>query len=164
MRNLYIIILLGLSSAAFSQNRVKEIGLRGGYTSGVTFRVQLEETLSYEAQAGYRNNGSVLSLYRQQHHTLGMDQMGNWDLIYGFGAHAGFYFTDHYQILFRDVYFGREFFTPVVGMDGYIGIEYQLVEIPVTFGCSFQPYMEISLKRIFGINLWDFGVHMSYRF
>jgi hypothetical protein len=164
MRNIYIIILLCLSTTAFSQFYAKEVGLRGGYTGGFTFRVNIEENLSYEAQLGYRDQGAVVAMIRQQHLDLGMDKMGNWKFIYGFGAHAGFYFTNSYRILFREIYFGRDLFTPVVGMDGYVGFEYQLVEAPVSFGVSFQPFMEISLKQLFGLNLWDFGVTARYRF
>ena len=165
MRKLYtIIILLCLSPAAFSQFYNKEIGIRGGYTSGITFRVNLEEYLSYEAQITYRDHGTIFTLIRQQHQEIGMDPFGNWEFLYGFGVHAGFYFTDSYRILFREIYFGRDLFTPVVGFDGYLGIEYQLVNAPVTFGLSFQPFMEISLKQVFGINLWDFGFNVRYRF
>jgi hypothetical protein len=103
-------------------------------------------------------------MVRQQHLEIGMNQAGNWKFIYGFGAHAGFYFTNSYRILFREIYFGRDIFTPVVGMDGYLGIEYQLVDTPVSFGVDFQPFMEISLKQLFGLNLWDFGVTVKYRF
>ena len=138
--------------------------MRGGYTASFTFRVNLEENLSYEGQFGYRDQGGIFTVIRQQHQELGMDRLGNWDFLYGFGAHAGFYFTDTYRILFREIYFGREVFTPVFGFDGYLGIEYQLVDAPISFGLNFQPFMEISLKQLFGINLWDFGFNVRYRF
>ncbi len=164
MRNFYIIILLCLSSTAFSQFEVKEAGMRFGYTSSLTFRVNLTEDLSYEGQLGYRDHGGIFTMFRQEHQELGMDKFGNWTLLYGFGAHAGFYFTDSYRIFFREVYFGREIFTPVVGVDGYAAIEYELVETPITFGFSYQPFMEISLKQLFGVNFWDFGFTVKYRF
>lgn len=164
MRNLYIVILLCLSSSAFSQYYVKEVGIRGGYTPSFTFRVNLEENLSYEGQLGYRDMGTVFTVIRQQHREVAMDRLGNWELVYGFGVHAGFYFTDSYRILFREIYYGRKMFTPVIGFDGYMGIEYKLVNTPVSFGANIQPFMEISLKQVFGINLWDFGFSVKYRF
>jgi len=164
MRHLYIIILLTFSGTAFSQYYVKEIGMRGGYTSGITFRGNLDETLSYEGQLAYRDHGAIFSVIRQKHNEIGMDKYGNWDFIYGFGPHTGFYLTSSYRILFREIYFGHEIFTPVFGFDGYMAIEYKLVEVPVSFGISFQPFMEISLKQLFGINLWDFGINVRYRF
>ena len=164
MRHALIIILLTCSGTAFSQFYAKEFGIRGGYSSGFTFRVNLDETLSYEGQLAYRDNGAIFSVIRQRHQELGMDRHGNWDFVYGFGPHVGFYMTSSYRILFREVYFGREIFTPVFGFDGYMGIEYKLVEAPVSFGINFQPFMEISLKQLFGINLWDFGITVKYRF
>ncbi len=165
MRKFYtIIILLCLSTAAFSQFYNKEVGIRGGYSSGITFRINLEENLSYEAQLNYRDQGANFTMFRQQHTEMGMDRLGNWEFIYGFGLHAGFYYTDTYSILFREIYFGTEIFTPVIGMDGYVGIDYKLADIPMSFGVSFQPYMELSLKQVFGINLWDFGFQVRYMF
>lgn len=164
MKQLYVILLLCLPATALAQMEIKEVGIRGGYTSGVTFRVNLEEALSYEGQLGYRDQGAIFTVIRQQHTEMGMDRHGNWDLLYGFGAHAGFYFTDSYRIFFREVYFGRDIFTPVVGFNGYVGIEYQLVETPVSFGISYQPFVEISLKQLFGVNFWDFGFTVKYRF
>ena len=165
MKNLFIILLLlSISGALHSQYYAKEVGFRGGYSGGITFRVNLEETLSYEGQLSYRDHGAIFTVLRQQHQEMGMDRLGNWNFVYGFGFHAGFYFTDTYRILFREIHLGREVFTPVAGMDGYVGIDYELVDLPLSFGVSFQPFMEISLKQVFGINMWDFGLHARYRF
>jgi hypothetical protein len=150
---------------AFSQQYyARELGIRGGYTAGVTFRANIEENLSYEGQLVYRHNGSIFTILRQNHMEIGMDRNGNWEFIYGLGAHFGFYFTDSYRIFWREIYYGYNMFTPVIGMDGYIGIDYQLVELPISFGISYQPHIEVSLKQIVGINLWDAGVHFRYRF
>ncbi len=164
MKKLYIIILLCLPAALFAQSEIKEVGIRLGYTSGVSFRVNLSEDLSYEGQIGYRDKGAIFKIIRQEHLEIGMDRYGNWDFIYGMGAHTGFYFTDSYKLFFTEVYFGREIFTPVVGFNGYVAIEYRLVDTPITFGVSYQPFMEISLKQLFGVNFWDFGFSVKYRF
>jgi hypothetical protein len=103
-------------------------------------------------------------MLRQKHLEMGMDKHGNWEFIYGMGFHAGFYFTDSYRIFYKEIYYGQDLFTPVVGMDGYIGIDYSLETIPMSFGISYQPFMEISLRQIFGINLWDFGLHARFKF
>jgi hypothetical protein len=164
MRNLYIIILLCLSSSVFSQYYPREFGVRLGYTAGFTFRVNIEEDLSYEAQLCYRHEGAIFTMIRQNHVEIGMDKYGNWEFIYGMGAHFGFYFTDSYRIVFKEIYYGHNVFTPVAGMDGYIGVDYLLEGIPMSLGFSYQPFMEISMRQIFAINLWDFGVHVKYRF
>ncbi len=164
MKHLTIILLLALSATAFSQYYPKEVGLRGGYSSGITFRVNLDEELSYEAQLSYRNQGAIFTIFRLKHQEIAMDKSGNWDFIYGMGAHTGFYFTDSYRIFFEEIYYNQNLFTPVFGVDGYIGVDYILEYLPISFGVSFQPHMEISMRQIFGINLWDFGIHARYRF
>jgi hypothetical protein len=164
MRIFTIIILLGISAGAFSQYYPREIGLRGGYSGGFTFRANIEHNLSYEAQLCYRNHGAVFTMYRLKHKELGMDKYGNWELVYGTGVHAGFYFTDSYRVFYQQINYGQNLFTPVMGVDGFIGIEYMMEYFPVTFGCSFQPHAEVSLRQIFSVNLWDFGVHARYRF
>ncbi|RPI44587.1 MAG: hypothetical protein EHM46_02675 [Bacteroidetes bacterium] len=164
MKNLIIIIFLCTSTAVWSQFYTREFGVRGGYTSAFVFRVNIHDALSYEAQVAYRDGGSIAGLVRQVHREIGMDQNGNWIFTHGFGAHLGFYLTNSYRFFFREIYYGRRLFTPVVGLDGYMAIEYQMVDVPVSFGVNFQPYMEISLKKLFGINLWDFGVSVKYRF
>jgi len=164
MKHIYILMLLCVAPGAFSQFYSKEAGVRGGYTSAITFRVYLEEALSYEAQMSYRGEGLIFNMIRQRHQELGMDRFGNWRFIYGFGPHAGFYRTDRYRIIFREIYFGRKVFTPVIGFDGYAAMEYQMEEIPVSFGVDYHPFMEISLRQVFGINPWDFGIYLKYRF
>jgi hypothetical protein len=164
MKSLTIIIFLCLSMSAFSQFYPREIGGRGGYTSGVTFRVNIEEDLSYEMQLSHRHKGAIFTMLRQRHMEIGMDKKGNWEFLYGAGVHAGFYFTDSYRVFYKEIYYGNNMFTPVIGFDGYAGVDYVLQELPMSFGVSFQPHMEISLMQIFGINLWDFGVHFRYRF
>jgi hypothetical protein len=164
MRILTFIILLGIPAGAFSQYYPREVGMRGGYSGGMTFRVNIEDDLSYEGQLCYRNLGAIFTLFRLKHKEIGMDKFGNWEFIYGLGIHTGFYFTDSYRIFFQKIDYGQNLFTPVMGADGYIGIDYMLDKFPVGFGCSFQPHMEVSLRQIFLVNLWDFGVHVKYRF
>jgi len=165
MKKLYIIITLALAgSTAFAQYYPMEVGLRVGYSMGISFRANIEENLSYEGQLVYRNKGAIFTVLRQNHVELGMNRHGNWEFLYGMGMHTGFYFTDSYRIFWKEIYYAQNLFTPVIGVDGYVGIDYSLESIPMSFGASFQPHMEISLQQIFGINLWDFGVHVRYKF
>jgi hypothetical protein len=103
-------------------------------------------------------------MFRLKHIEMGMTKNGDWEFVYGMGAHTGFYFTDTYRILFEEISYGQTLFTPVFGIDGYIGMDYKLEYLPMSFGIGFQPHMEISMRQLFGINLWDFGIHAKYRF
>lgn len=164
MKHLTIILFLSLASTAFSQYYPLELGLRVGYSSGITFRVNIDEEISYEAQALYRHQGAIFTMLRLKHVEMGMTKNGNWEMLWGVGAHAGFYFTDSYRIFFEEIYYGQNLFTPVFGVDGHIGVDYLLEYIPMSIGISYQPYMEISMRQLFSINLWDIGIHVRYRF
>lgn len=164
MRTTIIAILLFSSLDIFGQFYPLEAGIAGGFSSGFSFRAYLDEQLSYEALVSFRNNGSQLHLFRETHEEIRLTSDGSFNLVYGFGSHLGFYYSETYTVFFRDVYYGRRVFSPVLGMDGLAGIEFRFHEIPLSVGLQYKPYMEISWRQVFSINLWDFGFTARYRF
>lgn len=153
-----------MSCNVYGQFYPLEAGGVGGISSGLTFRAYLHEELSYEALLSFRNEGAQFHLFRQHHKELRMMEDGNLNLIYGFGSHFGFYYSEDYTIFFQEVHYGRRVFSPLLGMDGFVGLEYRFHEIPLSIGLNYKPYMELSWRQIFGINLWDFGFSFKYRF
>jgi len=164
MKNILISIITLLSLNTFGQFYPLEAGGVGGISSGFTFRAYLQEDLSYEALLSFRSQGTQFHLLRQNHQELHLTEDGSINLVYGFGTHLGFYYSDSYTVFFQDINYGRRVFSPVLGADGFVGIEYRFHEIPLSFGLNYKPYMEVSLRQIFGINLWDFGFTFKYRF
>lgn len=164
MKTRWIIILIFASFNASAQFYPMEAGGEGGLSSGLNFRVYLEEELSYEALLSFRNNGLQVHLFRQQHTELHYNPNGTLFFVYGFGPHAGFYYTDTYRVFFQDIYFGSKVFTPVVGANGYAALEYRFNEWPASVGLRYKPFLEVSLKQIFAANLFDFGFTFKYRF
>ena len=161
---LYSIIFTIASACMYGQFYPLEAGVAGGISPGINFRAYLDENLSYEALLSFRNEGFQVHLIRQQHNELKMTEEGNFYLLYGYGAHTGFYYTDHYSFFFRDIYFGRDVFTPVLGVDGFAALEFRFVELPMSIALNYKPFMELSLRQFFGLNLWDFGLTVKYRF
>jgi hypothetical protein len=164
MKTYIIIALLFIACQVHSQFYFKEAGFRGGVTPGVTLRINLDEELSYEALLSFRNYGAQLHLIRQENRELAFNKAGTFNLYYGFGVHAGFYFTDHYSIFFKTIYFGQRIFSPLIGVDGYAALEYRLFDSPFSFGVDYKPYMEASLRQLFSVNIWDFSLNVKYRF
>lgn len=164
MKKLLSIIILIISIDGYAQFYPLEAGVTGGLSSGLNFRAYLDESLSYEAQLSFRNEGLQFNLFRQVHEEMEMTENGTIYFVFGYGAHAGFYYTDRYNVLFREIYFGRDVFSPLLGIDGYAAIEYRMYDTPISFGLSFKPFMELSLKQIVGVNMWDFGFTFKYRF
>lgn len=164
MRNFLFTLLIFLSLQSYGQFYPLEAGGLGGVSSGLSFRAYLNEHISYEALLSFRNEGAQLHLFRQTHSELHYMEEGSVNLVYGFGSHVGFYYSDTYTVFFQNVNFGRTLFSPVLGTDGFVGIEYRFHEIPISFGLIYKPYMELSYRQIFVINLWDFGFTFKYRF
>lgn len=164
MKATLIFILTILSLNVLGQFYPLEAGAVGGFSSGFNFRAYLEEDLSYEALLSLRSNGAQMHLFRQQHSEIELLEEGTLMFVYGYGAHLGFYYTDHYTAFYQDIYFGRKLFSPVVGIDGYAGLEFRFSDLPLSVGLQYKPYMELSLRQIFGINIWDFGLCVRYRF
>jgi len=164
MKYIYLIILFCLPVSVFSQFYPLEAGLVGGPSTGMNFRAYLEEDISYEALLSFRYRGAQLHLFRQQHSELEMFENGNLYLVYGYGAHLGIYNTDHYRIFFQEINFGYNIITPVAGLDGFAGVEYRFMEQPFSIGLNFKPYMELSLRQVFAVNIWDVGITVKYRF
>jgi hypothetical protein len=164
MRNFLLCIVTCISLQSFGQFYPLEAGGVGGLSSGLSFRAYLDEELSYEALLSFRNEGAQLHLFRQNHSELHLMKDGSINLIYGFGSHLGFYISDTYNMFFQNVYFGRTVFSPVIGGDGFVAIEYRFHETPLSFGIQYKPFMELSYRQIFVVNLWDFGFTFKYRF
>jgi len=164
MKKFLVLIMLTACFTGYGQFYQKEAGFRTGFTPGLQLRVNLEEQLSYDFLLSFRNQGAQLHLLRQQNKELFYNEKGSLFLFYGFGAHAGFSFTDHYTIFFRTIYFGQRVFSPLAGIDGYASLEFRLEEQPFSFGIDFKPFMEVSLSQLFIVNIWDFALSARYRF
>ena len=39
--------------------------------------------------SSYRQDGGIFTMFRQKHMEMGMDRGGNWEFLYGMGAHTG---------------------------------------------------------------------------
>lgn len=151
---------------SFSQNFLREAGLRGGQTAGITFRQYLDEHLSYEGILSFRKSGMQFTLLRQVHE---MNPVFNLDpnlrLIYGFGGHVGYFFSEKYQPFgYTEFYYPYRKFSPVAGVDAYAGIEYRFDSFPVVIGLDYKPFFEFSLYQYFNLSIWDIAFTARYRF
>lgn len=162
---LLTLTLLGLITSLQAQNYTRAAGIRGGFTSGFTYRQYLDERLSYEGLLSFRNGGLQLTVLRQIHEAEPNAWIDNVFFIYGFGAHAGFLYSDRYRsIWYQDYYYNRRVFSPAIGVDGYLGAEYRFVTVPLSFGIDYKPFFEFSTIQFFRLRLWDLAFSFKYRF
>jgi hypothetical protein len=132
------------------------IGLRGGYPSGLTIKHFRNERTAVEGLImflpGFINLTGLWELHKQAFDTERL----HW--FYGVGAHIssysrnypkrwnGDYYTDHYVSF---------------GIDGILGLEYHMKEIPFTIGVDIKPAIDIINPSL---NLWGGALSLRYAF
>lgn len=136
------------------------IGLRGGYTSGVSIKHFVKSNAAVEVVLGSRWHGYSLTALYEVHkgNALGIPGM-SWE--YGIGARAGFYDGRYYYKYNRGnckdpynpkCYSYYNYHNPnltALGLVGIGGLEYQFKEIPFT--------VSLDLIPVFYINHWNRG-------
>ena len=166
MRRFLLVIFITTSAFVLNaQNYTREAGIRGRLTSGFTYRQYLSPYLSYQGIIGFRQGGCQLTVLRQVNEPEPNEFIENLFLVYGFGLHAGFYYSDRYRSMwYFDYYYPRPMFSPVIGVDGYAGLEYRFLTVPLGFGIDYKLFFEFSTRQFFRIRLWDLAFNVSYRF
>lgn len=151
-------------SMVFAQEYEKAVGLRGGLTSGITYKKFLNDIKAMEAIISFRDNGLQVTALREYHQISFLEYGDGFYFIQGYGGHLGFLFADEFNFLFTTVEYQEKRFSPVLGIDGYIGIEYRVQDIPVIGGIDYKPFMEFSLRNPFRLVSWDFAFYIKYTF
>ncbi len=162
---IFILILIVVNLSASAQFSGKEVGIRGGITSGFTFRQYLEDNFSYEGLLSFRQDGLQFTLLRQIHQKTLFDISDNLYLVFGYGSHAGFFYASDYKLFINiPVFYPERRFSPVAGIDGYGALEYRVSSFPLTFAIDYKPFFEVSAYQFFKISIWDMAFAVKYRF
>jgi len=137
-----------------AQDYKTAIGVRGGFPTAVSGKHFINKTDALEGLiSGYRGGFEFTGLYEKHANAFDVPYL-NW--YYGAGAHVGL-FDDN--IARPGYYFdgrGRGF---TVGLDGILGLEYTLTEIPFVIGIDMKPALDLTPAPY----LW-FGGGVSFRF
>jgi hypothetical protein len=163
MRNLVFLILL-FSLTAHAQNYFRAAGIRGGLSSGFTYRQHLDPELAYEGLLSFRRGGLQLTALRQHIQPALFEFSEDFYFLYGFGGHLGFNYTDNYFFMFHEYNYSQKRFSPLVGMDGYLGLEYHISAVPIQIGLDLKPFFEFSIFEFFRIVPWDCAFSVKYTF
>jgi hypothetical protein len=164
MKQTILIALLLISLKVAAQDHLRSAGIRGGLTSGLTFRGYLDPQLAYEGIMSFRGNGLQLTVLRQHFRSTLWNISDGFFLTYGYGGHMGFTNSQSYEHLFRTVYNPDRKFSPLLGLDGYLGMEYHFPGIPVQVGIDYKPFFEFSLYQYFQMSAWDLAFTLKYKF
>jgi hypothetical protein len=150
---IFVFILIS-ASTLYGQDYKTAIGVRGGFPTAITGKLFINNTDALEGLlSGYRGGFEITGLYEKHSNAFDVPYL-NW--YYGAGGHIGA-FDDN---IARPGYFyndrGRGF---TVGLDGILGLEYTLTEIPFVIGVDMKPTFDFAPEP----RLW-FGGGVSFRF
>jgi hypothetical protein len=153
-RSLIIMLFLAaVTLGAQAQSYKSAIGLRLGDPTGVTFKTFITKTNALELLmgTGYWGNNFAFAGYYEWQNATGWTP--NLDWFAGPGVHIGFW-NETYQ---------EEYSSGVlVGVDGVVGLEYTLEDIPLNFAFGVGP----SIQFTGGPDpfYWNGGISVRYIF
>jgi hypothetical protein len=148
-----VVVLTGITAEAWSQ-KSRYIS-DNGYTTGVGIRMGSETGLSYKyfyrptwafegtITTGYR--AVVLTALFEKH--LPIFEVDGMNLLFGGGVHVGrwrrvAYYTPQFDD--ENVYYVKRFDnTPSAGVDGIVGVEYKIPDIPFSIGADIKPFVDV---------------------
>lgn len=149
---LLIVCLFSLSFLAYAQDYGTGIGIRGGSANGLTIKHFIKSDVALEGIISTRWHGlNLTGLY--EIHAQAFNEPGlNW--FYGFGGHLGFWDGNH-------AHWGNDDKNyTVIGIDGIIGLEYNIQEIPINISLDWKP----TLNLIGYSGFWGDGFGLSVRY
>ena len=148
-----MLLLVAITVGAQAQSYKSAIGLRGGDPFGVTFKTFISNINALELIVGsgyWGNEFAITGFYQWQKPT---DWTPNLDWFIGPGAHLGFWNESSKE----------EYGTGVViGVDGIIGLEYTLDDIPLNFSVGLGPTFQFTSGP--GWYYWNGGFAVRYVF
>jgi hypothetical protein len=164
---IYLLVFL-TPFAAFSQKKVESgsssykagLGVRLGYHYGITFKYMMSDAAAIEGILQFRYHGTAITGLYEKHAVAFDNDQFRW--FYGIGGHVGYY-GRNYGLAKK--YYGRYYYEyeerPSIGIDGIIGLEYRIKEIPFTLGVDFKPYVDIYYP---GWGYFDSALSVRYVF
>jgi hypothetical protein len=150
-RILLIITLVTVCFTVQSQEYKNSIGVRGTYAFGITGKHVFQENKAIEGIVTFGYGGfNITGLYEIHAPAFDVNRL-YW--YYGGGAHIG-------QIGAGHPFLDREEGTFLLGIDGIVGLEYDIEEIPITISLDWKPTISFTG---YGSGLWG-GLSFRYTF
>lgn len=160
---LLTIICIPLSSQV-SENH---IGIRGGIHSGVYYQnlsgIGTAE-IAFFAMLSANKNSVRATIMKIVYETSLSEVNDNLFFTWGYGGHVGFALTDYTYFMGDRYQFSHERYRMLGGIDGWAGLEYRFIQVPMTIGVNVKPYLEIMTPGFFTLQPGDIGISIAYRF
>ena len=147
-----ISLILLFSGVVKAQDYNTGIGLRGGFSSGLTVKHFISDDTAIEGILSSRWHGiNITGLYEIHKKSFSINEL-SW--YYGFGGHIGFWDGDRVGWADDD-----DAYT-VLGIDGILGLEYSFKEVPINLSLDWKP----ALNLIGYTGFWGDGGALSIRY
>ena len=135
---LFLFLAFSFSSIHLSaQNYETGIGLRFGISNGITLKKFVSSEAAIEGIIALRKKGVGFTGLYEKHATAFDVKELQW--YYGFGGHVGFW-DDHRK--YSDPIFSEDAETRA-GIDGILGLEYTIEEIPFSISMDYHPFVNL---------------------
>ncbi|MFD2864713.1 hypothetical protein [Mucilaginibacter antarcticus] len=135
------ILFLGASRLQ-AQDYKWAAGLKfGGYENGISGKYFIDNATALQGLIGFRDHGVVFTgLYENNHTAFEVPEL---KFYYGFGAHIG----SAGQGIYRTFNGSDRFYERpqlLLGLDGVVGLEYQIPETPIAVSVDLNPRIEVA--------------------
>jgi len=160
-------ILLLVNSTAKSQFSENHIGGRGGMHGGIYYQNIISAGTaekSFFAMISANRESVRATVLKLTYQTSLREIADNLFFVWGYGGHAGFAVTDHTYFLGRKYQFEHSRFRPLIGVDGWAGLEYRFLAVPLSLGLNIKPYIEMMFPGFISIIPGDIGISFAYTF
>jgi len=164
MRRILLVCCLFLAGVVNAQNYTRNAGIRLGDYFSATYRQYIEEDRAFEGMLFIGRSGMNITMLKEYFRPALGHISENLSFQYGYGVHLGFRYTDHYKVMNRKYKLEDYRFSPLLGINGTIGLEYHFSEFPILVSIDLKPYFEYSTIQIFSIYLQSVGISVKYKF
>ena len=147
----FLISLILTGSAIYSQDYQTSAGVRGTFVSGLTVKHFTRQEAALEGILSFGQWGMTITGLFEKHAQAFEVEGLNW--YYGGGGHIGTW-NDDYPLMSET---GDNF---VIGLDGIIGLEYKIQEIPICLSADYKPSLNLTGYPGF----WGYGGALSVRY
>ncbi len=163
MRKMLFVVFLLLAGASEAQEYMQAAGIRAGLCSGVEYRRFIDYQYSGRILLGARSRGLQLYALLEIHQWDLFSFTDNIGFYYGAGIHGGF--VRWSEKFTSGTLTGEKVFTrPVVGIDGFAGLEYNFDLFPLSAGLEMKPAIDFWGRDGFDVIPWDFAFTLRYLF
>ena len=144
---LLLVAMVFAINTGFAQDYNWAVGVRAaGYSSGLSVKHKMNASSAIEGilSIPYDNGFLITGLYEKYVPVIS----NGFNFYYGGGAHIGS--LTHSDDNFR------------LGIDGVVGLEYKIPEVPIAFSLDYKPAFDIITDAEF--HFTDFGLSVKYVF